>query len=255
MTSRAREQVVGAVGEPALEQRETARAAAAARQRDQARLALLDGDHRVLARKADEDMDALAHQRRKRIRKAAQHRAQPRQARLDLAVRPAALREVGVDLDAFLLEGREDVFEHGRLAGLLAQGVLADLREDLPRRQAVGEAARGRIAGDLRDLGHADHVELVQVRADDRREPQALERRHRLGRGLGQDAIVERQPRQVAVEEALGRLQPFVGLRGGGGRFVDVERMESRAGHRGLPSHITFLTQARPSGTASMNPL
>mgnify|MGYP001587371897 CR=1 FL=1 len=75
-----------------------------------------------------------------------------------------------------------------------ARSVLSDLGENLPRGHAVEKTVAGAAPRDLADLSHAHHEEFVEVRADDRRESQALEGRHgRVGR-LGQDAVVEGKP-------------------------------------------------------------
>ena len=50
--------------------------------------------------------------------------------------------------------------------------------------------------------GDADHEELVEVRRRDGGELDALEQRHRRVGGFLEHALVERQPRQLAVDEA-----------------------------------------------------
>ena len=117
---------LGAIGQPALEQGEAAQAALV-RQPEHAVLAVLDREDGVFAGKAHEDVDALAHQPRRRLRRLAQDEADLRQPRPHLAVEAlVAGVEVGVDADAFPVQGEQDVLEDGRLVRLLAQHVLAD---------------------------------------------------------------------------------------------------------------------------------
>src|SRR5262249_3168544 len=49
--------------------------------------------------------------------------------------------------------------------------------------------------------GNADHEELVEIRSGDRGELEALQQRHVRIAGLGKDAFVEREPRELAVDE------------------------------------------------------
>src|SRR6187401_3281638 len=49
--------------------------------------------------------------------------------------------------------------------------------------------------------GDAHHEELVEVRGDDGRKLDPLEERHRVVAGFLEHAIVEREPRQLAIEE------------------------------------------------------
>ncbi len=107
------------------------------------------------------------------------------------------------DADAVLLEGRPDaVVEGGRVTDLQAVGGLVDGGEHLG-----GGAADVRGDGEARgdaalEAGDADHEELVEVAGEDGEEVGALED-GQLGvlRQL-EDAAVERQPAQLAVEEA-----------------------------------------------------
>ena len=104
-------------------------------------------------------------------------------------------------------------------------GPLANRDELLDRRAAV----RGQLAdagvGLLVELGDAHLVELVEVRREDREELHPLEERERLVLGELQDAGVEIQPRQVAVEHADGgRFLRFHGFSVAG----DGARVQSR---------------------------
>src|SRR4029078_9406591 len=51
--------------------------------------------------------------------------------------------------------------------------------------------------------GNADHEELVEVRHNNGGESEALQQRVRRVGGLGEDAVVEGKPRQLAVEELV----------------------------------------------------
>src|SRR4051794_41456509 len=55
------------------------------------------------------------------------------------------------------------------------------------------------------EAGHPDHVEFVEVARRDRQEAQPLQQRVPLVLGLRQDALVEGEPGQLAIDEALRR--------------------------------------------------
>ena len=63
-----------------------------------------------------------------------------------------------------------------------------------------------RVAGVqlVHQAGHADAEELVEVRREDRAEPDALEERHSLVGGELEHPRVEVEPGELAVEEAVG---------------------------------------------------
>ncbi len=75
---------------------------------------------------------------------------------------------------------------------------------DLDELLVRGEAVRGQLADFTRELlleaRHADHEELVEVRRDDGVELEPLEERDALVLGLGQDARVELDPGELAVQ-------------------------------------------------------
>ena len=79
-----------------------------------------------------------------------------------------------------------------------------DLLEHLARLEARGRP-HGQTGGDAAlEPGDPDHEELVEVGGEDREEPGALQQRDRVvGREL-QDALVELQPGDLAVEEPVG---------------------------------------------------
>jgi hypothetical protein len=93
-----------------------------------------------------------------------------------------------------------------------------DTREHLEGREAVG-LRRARAHLDLLfHPGEPDLEELVEVRGDDAQELEALEHRDGAVLGLRQDAPVEREPLELAVEEMLRR--EFRHARGFGFRFL-----------------------------------
>src|SRR4030095_16059193 len=53
------------------------------------------------------------------------------------------------------------------------------------------------------EAGDAHHIELIEVVRRDRQKAQPLEQRMRRVLGLAEHAFVEREPRQLAVDEAL----------------------------------------------------
>ena len=132
--------------------------------------------------------------------------------RVDLVAEVAgqALLLVGVelvpaqDLHVALGQGRADVLlEEGGLAGGELLGAAGDLGQDLVGVQAGG-AHRGDAGLDAaHEPGDAHHVELVQVGGEDRQEPGALQQGQGVVLGLLQDALVEVQPGQLPVDEAV----------------------------------------------------
>jgi len=117
-----------------------------------------------------------------------------------LALRLADVRDLD-DPDAVLGQGRDQLLMHAaRAAPLLREHAVADPVDRLRGRQPV-RAGLDEAGVDLvMDAGDADLEELVQVRAPDRGQLDALQQR--LSRILDelQDAVVEVQPRQLAAE-------------------------------------------------------
>ena len=94
--------------------------------------------------------------------------------------------------------------------GLLVAHQLAAAPGDggqlLGRRQAVG-AGDGDAGPDLAaQAGDAHHVEFVEVVGGDRQEAQPLEQRVVRVAGLVQHALIEGEPGQLAIDEAVGRV-------------------------------------------------
>ena len=120
------------------------------------------------------------------------------------------------DGDALLLQGWKDpVAVQDRLHGLQLVGDEGDLLEDLPGLQARCRA-HGQPGGDpALEAGHADHEELVEVGGEDREEAGTLQQRHGLVGGELQHPLVELQPGDLAVEEAVRGQPGLVGDAGG----------------------------------------
>ena len=79
-----------------------------------------------------------------------------------------------------------------------------DFRQLLGRRAAVGRGMREPGLCLTNQPGNADRIELVQVRRADRQEPQAFQQRVAGIFRLLQHAMVEVEPGEFAVDEALG---------------------------------------------------
>ena len=84
------------------------------------------------------------------------------------------------------------------------EDALADPGERLLRRQAVRGADGEPRLGLTEEAGDTDLEELVQVRGEDRAELDALEERDVLVRCELENACVEVEERELAVEQALG---------------------------------------------------
>ena len=81
-----------------------------------------------------------------------------------------------------------------------SRDLLGDPLEHLGRRQAVGAAGVDPRLDLVVDPGDADHEELVEVGDEDRQELDPLHQRQRLVLGELQHAVVEVEPRQLAVD-------------------------------------------------------
>ena len=121
----------------------------------------------------------------------------------------AGIAEVGErhDSDALRGERRQQLFVDQAI-----QGAHEGVRSAADCGQLLGGGQARRIAGRFSlfnrplDGGGADHEELVEIRRSDRRELHPLEqRRRRVGRFL-QDALVERDPRELAIDEQCALL-------------------------------------------------
>ena len=110
----------------------------------------------------------------------------------------------GQDDDARLLHLLAQRVPDALLRAHQAARVGVDQGQLFRRCQAVIRGRGAALAHQFAQAGHADGVELVQVRGADRHEAQALQQRHARIARLVQDAPVERQPGQLAVEEPCG---------------------------------------------------
>ena len=115
--------------------------------------------------------------------------------------------------------------------------------EHLARRQSAGRA-HGDAGGDSAlKAGHTHHEELVEVAREDRDEFRAIEH-GQVGilREL-QDAIVESQPGELPVEEAVGRERACLGLDGHHGGLVQLDLGLRHVGLGGVGGHAPMVPQ------------
>ncbi len=109
------------------------------------------------------------------------------------------------DRDAGLAQLGADRPPHQLLVGDQGFRHLVDLGELLRRGEAVGALGRDALLDHVFEARNADHEELVEVGGGDRQEAQALEQRVAAVARLFEDAAVEGEPGQLAVDEAFGR--------------------------------------------------
>src|SRR5262245_28392061 len=102
--------------------------------------------------------------------------------------------------------GAQPLLPDPRLAGGELQDALADAGERLLRGEPVRGAHREARLRLSEQAGDTHLEELVDVRREDRAEPGAFEQRHRLVRGELEDAAVEVEHRELAIEQWL---EPF----------------------------------------------
>ncbi len=98
-------------------------------------------------------------------------------------------------------------FEAVGQASAELEHALADQRDRLRRRAPVLAGVLHAGVDLVAQAGDAHHVELVEVRRVDRAELDALEQRHALVLGELQHAVVEVEPRELAVDVQRGLLQ------------------------------------------------
>ena len=80
---------------------------------------------------------------------------------------------------------------------------LVDRRQLLGRRQTLGRGGLDTGAHLAAQAGHAHHEELIEIAGRDRQEPQPLEQGMIDVVGLFQHTLVEREPRDLPVDQAL----------------------------------------------------
>ena len=119
------------------------------------------------------------------------------------------------------------------LLGHEAAGVLVDEDELFGGGQAIDGGGGVARVGEFAEAGDADGVEFVEVGGGDRHEPDAFEQGDAGVRRLFEDAPVEREPGEFAVEEAL---RPLAFGVGDGDGVREGGREEIRWRHEGLVS-------------------
>ena len=124
-----------------------------------------------------------------------------------------------------------------------------DRLEHLARHQAAG-GPDGDAGGDAAlEAGHPDHEELVEVAGEDREEPGPLEQRQVGVLGQLEHPLVERQPGQLAVEEAI--VGQVVGL--GLVRRLDLEGVAGGGAGRSTSLGPSSRSPAVPARSASLD--
>ena len=109
-------------------------------------------------------------------------------------------------------------------------------RGQLPTRSQTLLTAVGHAGLDLTlEAGHADHVEFVEVAGRDRQETHPLQQGLARVLGLAQHPLVESQPRQLAVDEAVRRR----GIDGADGGKRGLARDRAATSRQGLPRRVT----------------
>ena len=160
-------------------------------------------------------------------------------------------------------ERRPDLLEPGPV--LLRHqrvGPAGDGSQHLGRQQAVGRRV-GHATGDLLlQARHADHEELVEVGGDDAEELEPLQHRQGGVLGLLEDAGVELEPGELAIEEerwvvqldgargtGFGGRFRRAGGGGGGGRHVGRPEYGPAAGREPYPCGTAPYGRPVPGGT------
>ena len=110
------------------------------------------------------------------------------------------------DVDALVGQARLHVLEEDlRVALHELAGAGEDALEQLAGVDPGGAGDRHAGLDAPLEAGHADHEVLVEVRGEDPEEPGPLEDRYRPVLGLLEHALVEREPAELAVREAVDR--------------------------------------------------
>ncbi|MNN37108.1 hypothetical protein D3C81_1510390 [compost metagenome] len=236
MDHRRQEHIVGAGATHLFRHPDDPRQQARGRDDRQARIAAEGVDTLEL----DDEVEALVHQQRERVGRVEADRGDDRR---DLVAEIAT--DPGLDLrrpvpaadeaDLVLLQLRQQHVVEDRVLALdLLVHQLADPRQHLLRLQAVGA---GQLAGEgdlLLQPGDADLEELVEVAGEDQQELQALEQRGGLVERLLQDADIELQLRQLAVDVQAAVIQTGRGGQRLAGRLRRRQRIDIHGRQRGL---------------------
>jgi hypothetical protein len=136
--------------------------------------------------------------------------------------------------------GLEEVHEAGVLVFHQLAHAFADSGQLLGGGHAGGVGAGHAFIEQDVQTADADHEEFVQVGAGDGQELQSLQRRQRLVAGLVENALVELQPGELAVEEFWRR----GGLVGHG---EGVRDQGSGVSSQEINSDTPFTTRGQPS--------
>ncbi len=112
-----------------------------------------------------------------------------------------------------LTQQAEKFAQDALLVGQQQFGALLDGGQLLRRGAAIGRDQGGACLRLPDQRGDADRVELVEVGCADRQEAQPLQQRVARVLRLLQDAVVEIQPGQLAVDETFRAVEATLGLR------------------------------------------
>ena len=163
---------------------------------------MLDGDREVQAKPAHE---------RERVCRVDRQRGQDREHLLvEVRRQPRALVLVELgprhDHDAFIGQRRAHrVEEHMRMPAGDLLSALADPAQLLARRQSVGRPHRQAHLVATLQTRDAHHIELVEVRREDRQEFRPLQQRQGRVGGKSEHPRIEFEPAQLAVEVTILR--------------------------------------------------
>ena len=116
-------------------------------------------------------------------------------------------------VDAGAGEFRLDRLPDGLLVGHETSGELVDRSKLLHRRQAVLRQRRDAGANLAVHAGGANHVEFIEIGGGNREKSQALEQWMLLVAGFFQNAMIELQPGQLAIVEAVRSLRHGLDIR------------------------------------------
>src|SRR5262249_35544282 len=121
-------------------------------------------------------------------------------------------------------------------------GAVADGGQLLGRRQSCEVRVDVVLHDGMPERGDTHHEELVEVRCHDGRELEAVGERRGGGRGFLEDTLVEREPRQLAVDESIGIVT----------RQIAHERMPPRRMTRSCPNVSTNMSARAVAASCSI---
>ena len=195
----------------------------------------------------DDEVQALVHQQRERVRRVEADRGDDRRNLVaEIAAHPGLElgRPVAPTDEAHLMLfqlGQQDVVKDRVLAVDVTVDQLADPRQRLMRLQAVSASLFAGEGNLLLQPGDADLEEFVEVAGEDQQELQPLQQRVGLVQRLFQHADVELQLRKLAVDVQAAVIQAGNGdrrhRRGGFGNRRGWRRFQFRRGFGDLLDH------------------